>query len=168
MLIAVFMIAPCFAIFAGCSLFGKNVQPKTFTTGEMSITLTNEFLEKNPQIGYRMMLTSDDVMFFVSSESKETLDNAVYDFDSMTRSEYANLVKQNGNVLLASDCNEEGFVAFRYWQNVSGQSYYYKAYVFKTQDEFWLCQFACFNTDETSKEKFLPWAQTITFASQEV
>ena len=154
-----------FSIFfiSGCSL-GKQTKAKTFRTGEMSVVLTDEFVETS-LAGTRLTLRSNDTIFVVSSESRENFEDACLDFDSTSKEDYVEMVKQNNN-FTSVIYYEEDLYSFGYWKNVSGQRFYYKSYVFKTVDDFWLCQFGCLDSDISAKNKFLPWARTITFTCE--
>ena len=156
-------IVPAVIYLSGCS--GK-VQDKQFSYGKLSVVLTSEFNEQSPTAGIDYMVASNKAIFIVSTESRQDFEGAGIDFDGTTCTEYADMVKENNGLALVSDLEEDDFVVFQYWKTVSGENFYYKAYVFKFDDKFWLCQFACKNSDNDSKGKFLSWARTIQFNAE--
>ena len=53
---------------------------------------------------------------------------------------------------------------FVYEKTVSDKRYFYLATTHKSKDAFWLIQFCCDQKDKDEfQEKFLEWADTITF-----
>ena len=83
----------------------------------------------------------------------------------MSLEDYTDLVLRN-NVLTAEfeERENEDYIYFSYEKSMSGKTFYYLATTHKAEDAFWLIQFACDKDDKDEfKDKFLDWADTITF-----
>ena len=112
-----------------------------FSKAGMTVTLTEEFYEKE-HMGYTTCFLSDDIAVFVLKEEYTLFENT--DFSSAsTLEEYAGLVwnanQFTGNVPLTTDGDLK---YFEYDYTANGNSYTYRTYVFKSADAFWLVQFA--------------------------
>lgn len=96
-------------------------------------------------------------------EEYSTFKEAGYDTDTMTTSDYAELVI-TANMLEGSEVmkDAEGNEYFTYTNESNGRTYFYYAVVRKGSDAFWLCQFACLDKNtEKYTPKFTEWAKTI-------
>ena len=140
-----------------------DIQPETFTYGNMSVTLTNEFSDRNID-GYSacyesydnlVMIIKDDRSFF---EDFETYSLLQYGEDTITYNEFDSSVKLQ---------NDYGLVYFEYeyTDEETGDIYSYFVPMYKSDDAFWFFQFACFKEDyETNREQFIEWAKSVEFA----
>lgn len=143
--------------FAGCK-----AEPKTFTAAGMSITLTDEFYEKS--------LVSQTAYY----ESQNAIVTAVKEEFSLMSglsgysvSRYTDMVI-SGNNLIADKYERDGkeYMYFSYKKTVTGRDFYYFATTHKSDDAFWLIQFACLQTQKDKyTDIFFGWADSITFNS---
>lgn len=143
-------------------LSNKTPDAKTFSSNGMSITLTDEFREadmENSTVTY----DSKNVAVFVIKEGFTFVNN----FEDYTLEQYADLViKSNG---LNSDevKTVDGLTYFEYnfTNPETNDTYRYFSYVYKTNDAFWLIQFAALkeNADEYA-EQITEWAKSVEFS----
>ena len=115
--------------------------PTDFAAAGMHLTLTDAFTEKQ-HVSYTAMYHSDEVAVMVLKEEYTLFDNT--EFSSQTSPEqYAALVWSSnqfqGEVPLQAD---EDLTWFEYDRTVNGTDYRYRAYVYKSNEAFWLFQFA--------------------------
>ena len=139
----------------------KMSEPKSFTEGGMTITLTNGF-QKMDYEGFAAVFGSTDVVVLAEKESFAT-DTAL---GSMSREAYANLFIQNNNLTGSEVRQEEELLWFQYkgTNPDSKATYRYSVYVFKTADTFWVVQFAALDKDaDEYANQIMEWAKTITF-----
>ena len=137
-------------------------EPKSFTEGGMTITLTNAF-QKMDYEGFAAVFGSTDVVVLAEKESFAA-DAAL---GSMSRETYANLFIQNNNLTGSEVWQEEGLTWFQYkgTNPDSKATYRYSVYVFKTEDAFWVVQIAVLDKDaDKYAAQIMDWAKTITFA----
>ena len=85
--------------------------------------------------------------------------------ENYTLTQYANLVIQNNNVS-ATVMTEDGLTGFEYNATPDGtHTYQYDCFVFKTDDAFWLVQFAVKESKaERMDQTIEDWAASIEFA----
>ncbi len=144
-------------------LLETDVAPEVFTYGNMSITLTNEFSERNVD-GFSACYESYSSIILINKDDKEFFE----DFDSYTLEEYGNDIIENSEYDVELQ-KENGLTYFEYVYNdeESGDVYSYFVPVYKTDDAFWLFQFSSFEEDyETYREQFVEWAMTVEFAEE--
>ena len=115
--------------------------PADFAAAGMHLTLTDAFTEKQ-HVSYTAMYNSEEVAVMVLKEEYELFDNT--EFSSQTAPEqYAALVwsanQLQGEVPLQED---ETLTWFEYDRTVNSTDYRYRAYVYKSNEAFWLFQFA--------------------------
>ena len=68
------------------------------------------------------------------------------------------------NKMSATVQTEGDLVYFSFYQEISGKDGYYMAFVYKTDEAFWMIQFVCEAGDAESKEPvFLEYAKSVTF-----
>lgn len=112
-----------------------------FSKAGLTVTLTEEFYEKE-HMGYTTCFLSEDIAVFLLKEEYTLFENT--DFSSASSlEEYAGLVwnanQFTGNVPLVTDGDLK---YFEYDYSANGNDYTYRTYVFKAADGFWLVQFA--------------------------
>lgn len=131
-------------LLTGCTAAESEPTPpaaQDFSKAGMTITLTEEFYEKE-HMGYTTCFLSDDIAVFVLKEEYTLFEHT--DFSSAsTLEEYAGLVwnanQFTGDVPLVTDGDLK---YFEYDYSANGNNYTYRTYVFKSADAFWLVQFA--------------------------
>lgn len=138
------------------------VKSKTFSKAGMSISLTSEFTEKD--------IVSQTVYY----ESRKCIVTALKEEFSLlpnySLSEYTDTVKSNNKLTAESHVREgKDYMYFTYEKTASGKNFYYLATTHKSDDAFWLIQFICEQSDKDKyNDKFLGWADTITFTATAV
>lgn len=140
-------------------------KPKDFTTEELTITLTDEFMKMSTfAAGFTAAYGASDVTLLIS---KETFADLGID-DSYSAVDYAWAVHDSYTLDDLTDVytTEDGLVCFEYSATGDeGNVFKYFAVCYKSADAFWLLQFA---TDEPFYDTYLPyfisWAKTVTFA----
>ena len=142
-------------------LAGGSNDPKTFTANGMSITLTKAFKETQMQ-GFTNCYDSADVAVFALKEEFTLMEG----FEKYTLEQYADLVIQNNNLSEAVVKKENGLTGFQHeWVNPDTQdTCRYISFVYKTEDAFWLVQFATLKENADARmEDITQWAKTVTF-----
>ena len=154
----ILVLTVCFSlIICGCSCFNKE---KTYSKYGMTITMTEGFTEKSILNATYYLESTQSLMHALKEEF-----NPTYLPSTTTLDEYVSLVKRNNYLQAEVETREnEEYLYFTYEKTVSGKTFFYLATAHKTEDSFWLIQFACNENDkEDFEDKFLKWADTITF-----
>lgn len=120
----------------GC--FGPS--EKVFSKAGMSITLDSGFNEKE-YVSYTVCYDSKNVAIFVLKEEFSLFESADIDAAALSLNDYAELVIANNSVD-ADVQTKDGLTYFKYNNSANGKEYTYSSYVYKTDDAFWLIQFA--------------------------
>jgi len=139
---------------SACSLFEP--EEKTFSKAGMSITLTEEFFEKDivTQTAYYV---SEDVIVTALKESHDLL-------KGKSVKEYAELVCEANSFDKASVKVNGSYAEFEFESEANGKDFYYYARCFKNGDDYWLFQFGCEIDDKDDlKENFYKWASSVKF-----
>ena len=135
------------------------VADKTFTAGDMSITLTNKFVKKR-QSGYKAAFVSNEVAVFVLEERFGDLD--WYD---TTKEHAQELISANGINAKPKSDGERTYFEYRYYNPDDGITYYYISYVYKTNKAFWTVQFAMTEEDSAFYSGWVgSWANSVSFS----
>ena len=139
----------------------KTPDPKDFSSNGMTITLTDEFVKTDVE-NYTVAYDSKNVVVFALKEAFTLAEG----FQDYTLEQYGNLVLQNNNLSSSKIEDKEGLIGFEYeFTNPDTKdTYKYFSFVYKSNDAFWLVQFATLteNVDEYSS-KIIEWAKTISF-----
>ncbi len=142
-------------------LFPKTSKEKTFSSDGMTITLTDAFRETdiaNQTVAY----DSRKVAVFALKEAFSLADG----FEDYTLDAYADLVQQNNGLTSSVVKNTDGlkWFTYEYTNPDTKDTYQYVSFVFKTDDAFWLIQFATLEEDfEEYDAQIMEWAKTISF-----
>lgn len=143
----------------GCALLEP--EEKTFTDKGMSITLTDDFTEKD-LVSTTVYFESMDAVVTGLKEEFSTLEEAGLTKDS-TVEDYAKVVAYN-NKKEDEIKTEDGLTYFTYTSDVNGKTYFYIASMYKSNDAFWLFNFACDSSDQEQFENtFKTWAKSVKF-----
>ena len=141
--------------------FNNTPDPKDFSSNGMTITLTDEFIKADVE-KYTVAYDSKNVAVFALKEEFTLADG----FQNYTLEQYGDLVIQNNNLSSSKIENIDGLTEFEYeFTNPdTNDTYKFFSFVYKTNDAFWLVQFATRteNVDEYSS-KIVEWAKTISF-----
>ena len=126
---------------AGCSLSSLfKESTKKYTVNGISVTMNDSFYEKD-LVSQTAYLESQEAIFTALKEEFTELEAAGINKDA-TLKDYAEAVK-NANSFTGDIIEKDGLVYFTYEKDVSGKSFFYLATVYKTDDAFWLINFAC-------------------------
>ena len=124
-------------LFVGCG-----PQAKTFTKHEMSITLTDEFVEKT-QISLTCYYESRDVIVTTVKEEFSLISGGA----SNTVSQYAEMVLSNNGMSGVDPTVTDDYAWFVYEKTVSGNDFSYLATCHKSGEAFWLIQFCTYTSE---------------------
>ena len=161
-IIAVFVGAIIGYLFFPHLFSSKTPEIKTFSSDGMTITLTDEFRETNIE-NYTVAYDSKNVAVFALKEAFTLADN----FENCTLEQYADLVLQSNNLSSVEIKTADGLTGFEYdfTNPKTNDTYRYFSYVYKTNDAFWVVQFATLskNVDIYASE-ITEWAQSVKFS----
>ena len=131
----------------------------TFSSEGMNITLPDEFEEV--KVGtYTAAYDSEDVAVFALRESF----NLIVGSENYSLRQYAQSVIDVNNLGSAEITESDGLTHFEYENKTNGGSFKYIAYVYKTDDAFWLIQFAATDKNvEKYADQITEWAKSVTF-----
>ena len=160
-LCAAIIVGAVLGFAAGSGLFsGRKVEPKVFADNGMQVTLTNEFKSVKMQ-NYTNCYDSAKVAVFALKEAFTLADG----FENYTLEQYGNLVLQNNNLSVQLK-NVDGLTGFEYefTNPETKDTYKYFSFVFKSDDAFWLVQFATLTENaDAYNAKIVQWAKTVSF-----
>ncbi len=136
-------------------------EPKTFTKGDFSITLTDAF-EEITDPDYVVVYVSDDASAAVFRE-RLSADKLA----EITPADYAAVLAKMSEID-AEVQSANGLTFFEYeYPAEDGTPCSYLMVVYKTGDSFWAIQFGSFKTDYTEfRPQFIEWAQSAAFEKQ--
>lgn len=144
------------------TLTGCSSDPKNFTVGNLTITLTKAFKQENQTAsGYSVYLVSDDVIFAATETTISQIENSGYEIYSIKdwAGLYADKYGIGSNNLQISDGGNYYFVNKA---TNDGAEYTYVNYFVKATDSYWGCVFACKSKNyDKYKKKILKWADSI-------
>ena len=149
----------CVMTLLSFTLCGCFENPKNFTEGELTITLTDEFVKSSVK-NFDVYISSEAVAFSAVKEDASSLEYAGYEINSLT--DYSHeILALNG--VSQSDLVKRG--SYNYFVNeskVSNTSYTYVHCMFQTANAYWICEFVCKSGDyDRYSEKILQWADSI-------
>ena len=138
----------------------KNPEPKEFSSSGMSITLTDEFSEADIA-DYTVTYDSRNIAVFALKEEFSLVEG----LQDYTLEEYGDLIIQS-NGLSSKVKNYDGLTGFEreYTNPDTLDTYKYFAFIYKSNDAFWMIQFATLkeNADEY-RATIVEWAKTASF-----
>lgn len=144
--------------------------PRTFNHEDMTITLTDDFLNTSMFLGdeyiYDVTYGTDEVSVMVMREPF----TLAAGFEEYTVEEYAQLCVDANDfqVTITSDAAGHPYFEYDYIEPEEGQKFHYYAYAYKSIDAFWLIQFAVL---DEQKEIYAPqiaqWAASVEFEAGE-
>lgn len=144
---------------SGCSCFNRQ---ETYSKYGMSITMDKGFVEKSIVTATYYLESTDAIMLATKEEFQSLIPS------TMSLESYTDLVLDTNDLTADVDDREtKDYLYFSYKKTVNGKDFYYFATTHKTDDAFWLVQFACVEDDKDEfQNKFFTWADTITFQAQ--
>ncbi len=134
-------------------------EEKEFTKGELSITLNEDFSESS-YAGFQAVYDSSNVAVFALQEKFADYEN----IEDMTLEEYTEAsIEANG--LNTEVKQKDGLTYFEYDANGnSSLLYHYMTFAYKSDDGFWLVQFATLKEDAAEQEEsILRYAKSVKF-----
>lgn len=151
-----------FFAYSGLDTFLDNPEAETFSSGGMSITLTDEFI-KVPMEGFTFCYGNGDVSMFALKES-------FADYPGLREynlTQYGQgVIDVNGYGPSIKLHTEDGLTYFEYTGTNpdTGKLYAYAAFVYETDEAFWLAQFAALEDEyDTYRKDIFAWAKTVEF-----
>lgn len=137
-------------------------EEKVFASDGMTITMTDEFKETGYE-GFTAVYESKTVALFVIKEPFTLVPGV----ESITLEEYAGLIFKNNGIEPTEIKKEDGLTYFEYeFLNPElNETFTYFSFIFKTDDAFWLIQFATAKKDaEENRADILGWAKSVSFS----
>lgn len=137
-------------------------QEKTFSSGGMTITLTDEF-QKASLEGYSAVYNTEKIVVFTLKESFTLLEG----LEDYTLKQYGEVVVENNGLDQNELKTKDGLTYFEYdyTDSVTKESYHYFAYIYRSDDAFWLIQFATLKKDaNTYAQQIAEYAKSVTFS----
>ncbi len=158
---AIIMGAVAGYLITSALFLNKTPKPKDFSSNGMTITLTDEFTKADVE-NYTAAYDSKNVAVLALKEEFALVDGS----QNYTLEQYGDLVLQNNNLSSAKIENIDGLTTFEYelTNPDTKDTYKYFSFVYKTNDAFWIVQFATLteNADEY-RSKIFEWAKAISF-----
>ena len=154
----VMLIVMVSAGFTSCKSAPKE---KTFSKAGVEITLTEDFVEKDivSQTAYFESMKS--IVMVLKEEF--TLFESVGLSTDMSMEEYAEIIFTGNNIESVVE-EKDSLSTFTYENSVSGKDFTYFATLFRSDDAYWMIQFACETKDfESMSDQFMKWAKTVKF-----
>ena len=149
--------------FIANSFLSKAPKEKTFSSNGMNITLSEEFKETTVK-NYTVAFDSKKVAVFALKEPFALVDS----FEDYTLDQYADLVIQSNGLSSSQKKTDNGLIWFEYdFDNPeNNNAYRYFTYVYKTNDAFWIVQFATLKSySEKVSQEIAVWAKSVTFSN---
>lgn len=134
---------------------------KKYKNNGLIITMEKGLFYKNHETA---TVYYENENFFVIALHEKFEDLYQFDINNETTiSEYANAVflNQEKSFDLIKDDN---LYYYTYEHEIYDNTYYYVSTIHKSDDGFWICNFACpLKNKEAYHDKFISWAKSITF-----
>ncbi|MBR3895137.1 MAG: hypothetical protein IKJ35_08340 [Clostridia bacterium] len=162
----VLIIAAVFGVVLGFVLTSallpkKAVEPKTFSQGGLTVTLTNEF-KKFDSDNHVASFSSAKVAVFAVKDSFSMMEG----LEDYTLDQYLDLALKVHNLSSQNELNVKGLKGFVYDSTNpdTKDEYRYFSYVYKSDDAFWIVQFAVKTQNaDRYEEQIVEWAKSVTF-----
>ena len=142
-------------------LSGRQSRKKDFSTDGFGITLTEAFTEENVD-GYLAAYSSKNIVVFVSKEDFSSFEG----LQDCTAEDYAELTKESNN-LDNAEVKSDGdltYIEYKFTNADTNETYRYFPYIYKTDDAFWVVQFAVSDENaEQCRAQISEWAKSVKF-----
>lgn len=157
--IAVMVLALFCVLLGGC--FNTNVKQQEYSSHGFKITMDEGMTEKELATTTATFM-NDKVVVTALKEEFSTLEVVDVNKDS-TLEDYAKAVLKNNKADYELK-EKDGIHYFEYEETVNGKDFYYLAPVYKSDDAFWLVNFACEKSNKDDYyDTFIKWAKTVAF-----
>lgn len=134
---------------------------KSFAYEDMTITLTDDFAKADYD-GVSTAFEAEDIAVLVTKEPLPDIE----EIKNMTVKDYFELLMNGSGLTSKLEATKSGIDYFSYtseYDKTIGEMTY-TAFLFKTDDAFWMIQFGCTTEDlDEYKDKIFKWADTIQF-----
>lgn len=134
--------------------------PKNFSSGGMTVTLTDEFIKQN-QPNYTVCYGSKDVAVLALKEEFSLLEG----LESYSVKQYGNLVMQaTGTSTELKTVDELTYFVYNRTNSEIDTTFSYFTFLYKANDAFWAIQFAVKKEEaEAYQNQIFEWASSVTF-----
>jgi hypothetical protein len=133
-----------------------DVWPMSFSGEGITITLTNEFFELDPE-NSTTKYSSKAVTVTTQKTPFTTVGTSV-----LTPASYA-LEVLGTHGIVADVAEIADYACFSFAEMVGDKEYYYKAYCYKSSDAYWVVQFSCPMAERNAYDaQFDEWASTVS------
>lgn len=135
---------------------------KVYKVNGFQIELPNNFIEKE-QVSFTTYLESPRAMATALKEDFTTLESVGITKDSSLDEYIQAVISANGfKDTDIKDISGTDYKYFTYESSASNKDFYYMAVILKSDDAFWLINFACETKNkEEFQDRFIKWAKTI-------
>ena len=141
----------------------KIIEAKTFTSDDLSITLTNEFVESTQET-YQFYYSSGSAICIGVKEAKDTISNVNPDIHSLQ--EYAEVSMMRSDISADFTQYNDHTLVYEWENNINDTDYSYIAYITETEDAYWMIQFATLSEQyENVKADFASYFDSIVFTN---
>lgn len=154
------LLVMCCILLGGC--FSKAVKQKDYTSHGFNIKMDEGMTEKDVMSTTATFMNNEAVVTALKEEFT-LLETIGLSKDSKIE-DYMEVIIEN-NKVDSEPKEKDGIHYIEYEKAVSGKNYYYVSAFYKSDDAFWLVNFACEKTNKKEyQETFLKWAKTVTFS----
>ena len=144
------------------SITGCGSNPKNFTTGKITITLTDDFHEEELSY-FDAYYESEKVLFSAVEETNEELELSGYEIASLN--DYCSQIAELNGVAIDSIAKRGDYYYFTNKATVSGANYTYVHCMFKSGSSYWVCEFVCKSKDyDKLEDSIFKWADSIVIS----
>lgn len=162
-LIAALIVGLALGFFGAYLATKDSAATKEFSANGVTITLTEDFTQI-PADGFALYCESPDVAVFALKEDFFLMPGA----EDYTVEEYAELVFQNNPMAADAQLHTEDSLTwfeYSYTNATEALDYRFFVSVFKSDDAFWLIQFATLDAlAEEHTPRFIEWAKDVSFS----
>ena len=164
MLITAILTAMVTGFFIGVIASSDTIKPYTFTKDEISITLTNEFREKNID-GFIAYYKTIDVSVFIRKVDFEEQPSLAQVTIAQYAQEMYDLNEHEASTGVHAE-NDLVFYEYQHSNHDDGINYYYFTYLYKSENAFWTVQFSVPQQEvENYRDTITKWAKSVEFSS---
>lgn len=146
-------------VLVGCA--GLEPKQKDYSSHGFNIKMDEGMTEKDLANATATFVGTKTVVTALKEEFE--LLSAINLDENSSVEEYAKAVITNNKANYELK-EKDGIHYFEYEKTNNGKNYYYMAVMYKSDDAFWLVNFACETSNKsTYQDTFLEWAKTVTF-----
>lgn len=156
-LVLIAFLAALYGLFG--DVFGVKAESREYTKEGMTITLTDDFIEKDSDT--QTAFYQADRYIVMALKEGFSAYRAAGITEESTAAEYGAMMISTSAITSEIE-TIDNLTCFTYEKQQSGKNFTYFASVYKGTDAFWLIQFAC-ETDnyEDSVDQFITWAKSV-------